>query len=167
MQKFTRTSQVSSGRRTLLQCIPASVLGLLSSSVLAAWGAEAADKAYPQRMAVSDTPQLASVSNFRDLAGASDAKAYQTVEGLWLQRGVIYRSNEMRPLPQDQAALAALGVSWVHDLRTPGEIARKPDLLPHGAQYVQNNILGLKNIDIEDFRVASSQEAESLMIRGI
>ncbi|MDJ0112262.1 tyrosine-protein phosphatase, partial [Rhodococcus erythropolis] len=43
---------------------------------------------------LAPTPNLASVANFRDVAG-NDGRGYTTVDGSHLKRGVIYRSNAL------------------------------------------------------------------------
>jgi len=86
------------------------------------------------------TPRLASMENFRDLAGA-DA-GYRNREGRALRRGVFYRSNLVAPDDADLNILNGLGITVVYDLRTPGEIAKAPDRLPQGAVYVPVNVLG-------------------------
>lgn len=81
--------------------------------------------------AIPATPVLASVDNFRDVAGL-DA-GYQGNGGLHLNRGKIYRSNALTPNDADLATLETLGITRVYDLRTEPEIAGKEDRLPAGA----------------------------------
>ncbi|MGF6774523.1 protein-tyrosine phosphatase [Paraburkholderia sp. GAS199] len=87
-----------------------------------------------------ETPRLASVNNFRDVAGA--AAGYPTVDGKQMRRGVFYRSNVLTFSAQDQAVVDKLGIVSVYDLRTPGEVARTADLLPAGATSQTFNVLG-------------------------
>lgn len=91
------------------------------------------------------TPRLTSVNNFRDVAGANDEGAYRTSGGRKLQRGVIYRSKALQPSPADRATLNTLSIVADFDLRTPGEIALEPDILPAGASYLNINIAGTAN----------------------
>ncbi|MFM0739065.1 tyrosine-protein phosphatase [Paraburkholderia xenovorans] len=88
-----------------------------------------------------DTPRLASVSNFRDVAGA--AAGYPTVDGKQMRRGVFYRSNALTFSADDQATVDKLDIASVYDLRTPGEIARTADALPAGATSRTFNVLGM------------------------
>jgi protein-tyrosine phosphatase len=94
---------------------------------------------------VAPTPRLASVNNFRDVAGDDDQDAYRTSSGKKLSRGVIYRSNVLTPSPSDLAILNTLDIVAVYDLRTPGEIAQTADILPQGASYLNINIAGTAN----------------------
>lgn len=80
--------------------------------------------------------------NFRDLGG------YWTADGQVVRRGLVFRAGLLSDLSDaDQAALVALGIRQVIDLRTPKEIARKPDRLPpalagawvHLPAYVEDN----------------------------
>lgn len=87
-----------------------------------------------------DTPRLASVSNFRDLAGVG--AGYQTVDGKQMRRGAFYRANALTLSSTDEATLGKLGIASVYDLRTPGEIARATDVLPPGASARTLNVLG-------------------------
>jgi protein-tyrosine phosphatase len=82
------------------------------------------------------------VDNFRDVGGANDQGAYRTSSGCKLRRGVFYRSNALCPSPTDLATLNTLNIRADYDLRTPGEIAKLPDILPAGASYLNINIKG-------------------------
>jgi len=64
------------------------------------------------------TPQLQSMENFRDLAGADAASVYRNTEGRALRRGVFYRSNLVAPDDADLNVLNGLGISAVY-LRRP------------------------------------------------
>ncbi|MGB8478285.1 MAG: tyrosine-protein phosphatase [Acidobacteriaceae bacterium] len=94
---------------------------------------------------VPPTPRLASVDNFRDVTGASDATAYQTASGQRLRRGLVYRSNVLTPTPTDLAVLDTLDILSIYDLRTPGEITTQPDTPPFGAMDININIMGTPN----------------------
>ncbi|MCR8898838.1 tyrosine-protein phosphatase [Gordonia sp. GONU] len=89
--------------------------------------------------APAPAPRLASVDNFRDVAGTGDG--YPVDRG-HMRRGVLYRSNALTPDDHDLASLSALGIRRVYDLRTTLEIEAKPDVLPTGAAYVRHNIVG-------------------------
>jgi protein-tyrosine phosphatase len=87
------------------------VAGGFGTSLLAACGG-----ANDNTQAI-DTPRLASVENFRDLAG--DADGYPTADGRRLRRGVFYRSGTLAPDDNDAATL--------------NEASLAPDRVPSGA----------------------------------
>jgi protein-tyrosine phosphatase len=86
------------------------------------------------------TPRLASADNFRDLAGPGEG--YETSDGKRVKRGVIYRSNALTLTPADVTTLEGLGITAVYDLRTPSEIAAKPDVAIAGATNTNIDIVG-------------------------
>lgn len=83
-----------------------------------------------------ETPRLATVDNFRDVAGPG----YRTPFG-HMRTGVFYRANAITPGDADLATLEGLKLSAVYDLRTPEEVAQKADRLPAGPEYVHIPIL--------------------------
>jgi protein-tyrosine phosphatase len=83
-------------------------------------------------------PRLASVDNFRDVAG----KDGYPVQGGKMRRGVVYRSNALTLTPADLATVDKLGISTDIDLRTPSEIKQTPDVLPDGVEYINVNFIG-------------------------
>lgn len=103
-------------------------LSVLSLSIAAA---QAADL---------DTPRLAGIDNFRDIAGTTTA--YSTAHDGTMRAGVFYRSNALTPTAADLATLNGLGIKSVYDLRTPSEIASTPDTMPSGATYQNIDIIG-------------------------
>lgn len=133
-------------QRTLWGTCSALLLPAAGSSLLAACGGSdnnSSTNPSPAPVApVQKTPILASINNFRDVAGADDDLAYQTADGQKLRRGVFYRSNVLTPSAADLATLNTLGIRTVYDLRTTSEIAQTPDTLPAGAASVPINILG-------------------------
>ncbi|MFE3291482.1 tyrosine-protein phosphatase [Rhodococcus sp. NPDC059234] len=88
---------------------------------------------------VADAPRLASVDNFRDVAGTGTG--YVAALGRHVTKGVFYRSNAIAPNDADRATLAGLGLTVAYDLRSPGEIAKKQDRLPDGTAYLNIPIL--------------------------
>ncbi len=118
-----------------------SLCSLLLPALSAPWLASCGEESYVP----PPTPRLTSVNNFRDIAGADDEGAYRTSSGRKLQRGVIYRSSILDPSPADLATLNTLRIVADYDLRTPGEIALTPDILPTGALYRNINIAGTAN----------------------
>ncbi|MFW6749191.1 tyrosine-protein phosphatase [Pseudomonas glycinae] len=103
-------------------------LSVLSLSIAAA---QAADL---------DTPRLAGIDNFRDIAGTTTA--YSTAHDGTMRAGVFYRSNALTPTAADLATLNGLRIKSVYDLRTPSEIASTPDTMPSGATYQNIDIIG-------------------------
>ncbi|MGB3480989.1 MAG: tyrosine-protein phosphatase [Mycobacterium sp.] len=93
--------------------------------------------------AVSTTPRLASVDNFRDVAGPGDG--YPLASGRHMRKGVLYRSSALRPDDTDMATLTGLKLTHDYDLRTSAEIADSPDIVPPGTTYVHINIIGDEN----------------------
>ncbi|WP_051177905.1 tyrosine-protein phosphatase [Nocardia concava] len=90
--------------------------------------------AKPDKGQSADAPHLASVVNFRDLAGTG--QGYQAQGSHQLNKGVFYRSNALTPNDADLATLNSLHLSSVFDLRSADEIAQKADRVPAGAAYV-------------------------------
>jgi protein-tyrosine phosphatase len=126
---------ISPARRSFLKGSASALLfSGLGSSMLSACGGGNLDTDQPE------TPRLASVSNFRDLAGAS--VGYLTVDGKQMRRGIFYRANVLTFSDADRATVDKLGIASVYDLRTPGEIARTADVLPDGATSQTYNVLG-------------------------
>ncbi|WP_149535272.1 tyrosine-protein phosphatase [Siccirubricoccus phaeus] len=74
---------------------------------------------------------LEGASNLRDMGG------WQMADGRRLRRGVLYRSATLANLtPKDVAAVAALRLRTVVDLRGVAEAERHPSRLPEGAERV-------------------------------
>ncbi|MFP3569258.1 tyrosine-protein phosphatase [Paraburkholderia sp. SIMBA_030] len=127
------------------------LLSSLSSSLLSACGGGNLDADQPE------TPRLASVANFRDVAGA--AAGYPTVDGKQMRRGAFYRANALTLSAADQATVAKLGILAVYDLRTPGEIARTADILPAGATSQAINVLGTSDLVVPSLDSAAAAVA--------
>ncbi|MFC7451095.1 tyrosine-protein phosphatase [Rhodococcus daqingensis] len=110
---------------------------------------------------VADAPRLASVDNFRDVAGVGSG--YSLSGGKHMNKGVVYRSNVLRPNEADLATLAALGLSAVYDLRTPDAVAEDPDILPAGARYTNIDIFG-RDLETEGAQsIRSAADARAFM----
>ncbi len=74
---------------------------------------------------------LAGASNLRDLGG------YQVLDGRRVRFGRVYRSATLANLTAtDVAAVAALGLRTICDLRGEEEAAHRPSRLPAGAERV-------------------------------
>ncbi|MDH6676870.1 protein-tyrosine phosphatase [Rhodococcus sp. LBL1] len=85
------------------------------------------------------TAKLASITNFRDVAG-NDGLGYANTSGRHLKRGVIYRSNALSGASDaDLATLSSLNVKHIYDLRSDSEISDPrvggEDKIPAGAKY--------------------------------
>ena len=106
-------------------------LSVLSLSIAAAQAGETT---------VLDTPRLASIDNFRDIAGTTTA--YSTAHDGTMRSGVFYRSNALTPSATDLATLNGLGIKAIYDLRTADEIAATPDTALHGATWSNIDIIG-------------------------
>ncbi|HCV38527.1 MAG TPA: autotransporter outer membrane beta-barrel domain-containing protein, partial [Pseudomonas sp.] len=110
-----------------------------------------------------DTPRLAGIDNFRDIAGTTSA--YTTGHDGVMRSGVFYRSNALTPTAADLAILNGLGISNVYDLRTPSEIASTPDTLPAGASYTNIDIIGstTSGSNITNISFTSAAQARAMM----
>ncbi|WP_286912873.1 MULTISPECIES: tyrosine-protein phosphatase [unclassified Pseudomonas] len=110
-----------------------------------------------------NTPRLAGMDNFRDVAGTTTA--YHTSHDGVMRGGVFYRSNALTPTAGDLAVLNGLGISDVFDLRTPSEIAATPDTLPAGARYTNIDIIGstTSGANITDMAFTSAAQARAMM----
>jgi len=154
--------------RTWPLLILAVLLALGSSLVISA--CSGTHDAAPAASARPATPRLASIPNFRDIAGADAATVYRNRDGRALRRGVFYRADAITPDDADFARLAALDIRALYDLRTPGEIAKAPDRVPEGANYVNVNLLGVAEIDASMFSapgidvVSTMEEFERHMV---
>ena len=81
--------------------------------------------------------RLTSVHNFRDVAGPG----YALVPTGRMARGVVYRSTALVLGEEDLGLLERLGVATVVDLRSEAEIAKQPDVVPAGAEYLAVDVL--------------------------
>ncbi|HEX3634886.1 MAG TPA: tyrosine-protein phosphatase [Paraburkholderia sp.] len=140
-----------SRRAFLKSSVSVLLLSGMSSSLLSACGGGNLDADQPA------TPRLASVNNFRDVAGA--ATGYPTVDGKQMRRGAFYRANALTPSAADAAALVKLGIVSVYDLRTPGEISRTADILPAGATLQALDVLGTSDFVAPTFDTAGAAVA--------
>lgn len=101
--------------------------------------------------------RLASVDNFRDVAGPG----YATRDGRRVRTGVFFRSNDLRLAEEDHTAIADLGLRAILDLRSDTEIALHPDPDVPGAEPLHFDALG---IPIERLStLATRAEAVALM----
>ncbi|WP_137723716.1 tyrosine-protein phosphatase [Prescottella subtropica] len=114
--------------------------GQSTGDVAAAPSADATTSATTSASVAAPAPRLASIDNFRDLAGPDGG--YTTVDGRRIREGVVYRSNALTTTDADAAVLDTLGIARIFDLRTTAEIAKAADRVPAGAEYTNVNILG-------------------------
>ncbi|WP_144110056.1 tyrosine-protein phosphatase [Paraburkholderia sp. BCC1886] len=127
----------TSRRLFLKQSAGALLTAGFGSSLLSACGGDNLDTDQPQ------TPRMASVNNFRDIAGA--AVGYPTVDGKQMRRGAFYRANTLTFDVADQCIVDKLSIATVYDLRTPSEVSRVADSLPAGAIVETINVLGMRD----------------------
>lgn len=107
-----------------------------------------------------DTPRLARIDNFRDIAGTTHA--YSTAHDGTMRSGVFYRSNALTPSAADLATLNGLGIKAIYDLRTPDEIAATPDTLIEGARYRNIDIIGNNTSGADITRVSFTSAADAI-----
>ncbi|MFE3259833.1 tyrosine-protein phosphatase [Nocardia sp. NPDC059091] len=133
---------VSWRRSAVVVALSAGLLAspLLGNVVDAQLSALPAATAKPKTDQAADAPRLASVDNFRDVAGTG--AGYDAQGSHHVNKGVFYRSNALTPNDSDLATLNGLHLSSVFDLRSSSEIAAKQDRVPTGAMYVNIPILG-------------------------
>jgi protein-tyrosine phosphatase len=106
--------------------------------------------------------RLASADNFRDVAGV-DAP-YPTADGGVVQRGVLFRSNELQLTDADAQSIAALGVTAVYDLRDQHEVDAHPDVEVPGAQWHHLEVLG---IPMDSVRLLETREGATEVMHDV
>ncbi len=75
-------------------------------------------------------PGLSAVRNIRELGGI------EARDGRHVRRGLLYRGSALGGLGQEErAAIDALGLRCVFDLRAASEAAEHPEYVPDGASY--------------------------------
>lgn len=106
---------------------------------------------------------FASVPNFRDIAGPA---GYATPHGP-MRRGRVFRSSVLNPSSEDFTALGLLNIAMVHDLRSQGEIDRRPDSIPPGATWLHLEVPGMLREAVQALRTpAEVREAMLDHYRG-
>ena len=109
---------------------------------------------------------VAGAANLRDLGG------YVTRDGRALRWGVLYRSDALADLSdEDVAYLARLRLHRVVDFRSAGERERDPDQLPDGVDVVWQPIAGpgLDPGELQDRLLAgevSAEQAAAWLVAG-
>jgi len=80
---------------------------------------------------------LAAAPNFRDVGG------FDTSSRRALRTGLLFRTGELGGLSDEaEAAVSALGIADVYDLRTEAERTQRPDRLPSHVELVIADVLG-------------------------
>ena len=85
--------------------------------------------------------RLPSADNFRDLAGRD--RGYPAAEGRRVRPGRVFRSNELQLTDEDELTLTGLGLTAIHDLRTPVEVDAHPDAVLPGAAWLPHPVAGI------------------------
>lgn len=147
-----RQLAASGSRRTFLKGSASVLLASgIGASLLSACGGGNLDSEQ------GETPRLASVDNFRDVAGA--AAGYPTADGKTMRRGVFFRANVLALSVADQTEIESLGIAAIFDLRTPGEIERTADILPRATVSQTLNVLGTRDFITPAFNSAGGAAA--------
>jgi len=110
------------------------VVGLaLSAALLTVPATSAVARPAPQAVpSVAVSPQLASIWNFRDVAGSGVVLA----DGSRMATGWVYRSGRLAGLSAtDAASLSSLGITDIYDLRTPSAARSVPDPVVAGTTH--------------------------------
>ncbi|HEX5335857.1 MAG TPA: tyrosine-protein phosphatase [Propionicimonas sp.] len=82
--------------------------------------------------AAAPAPRLASIGNFRDVAGGGLSLS----GGATMTTGVVYRSGQLKGLSDpDAATLVHLGITDIYDLRSATAAKASPDPVPSGVSY--------------------------------
>lgn len=92
------------------------------------------------RQSQAPLPRLASLDNFRDVAGSGTG--YPTKTGSF-RRGILFRSNRVEASDADAAVLEGLGLTAIHDLRESHEIDNHPNRAVPGAVWHHHPVEGV------------------------
>lgn len=117
-----------------------------------------------QAETVLNTPRLAGIDNFRDVAGIDTA--YTTTFNGEMRSGVFYRSNALTPQGDDLATLNSLAISTVIDVRSPSEVAAQADTLPDGSRYVNIDLIGNNGTFVIDLSKMTVGDVDAMMEDG-
>jgi protein-tyrosine phosphatase len=99
---------------------------------------------------------LRGTKNFRDLGG------YETIDGRTVRWNVLYRSDALHKLTDDdQKFIAGLNLVHIFDFRAPYETAREPDRLP------DDLLVRLLKLPMEDASTKVWHEAREQMVRNM
>lgn len=108
----------------------------------------------PQPRAIA----LEGASNLRDLGG------YRTATGQRVRFGILYRSATLATLTdRDVAAVAALGLRTIVDLRGEREAAARPSRLPNGATRIPLGIEPTVGASLHDLMLREQATGEDVV----
>ncbi|MBX9698569.1 MAG: tyrosine-protein phosphatase, partial [Acetobacteraceae bacterium] len=118
----------------------------------------------PADLPLPHAVSLEGASNLRDLGG------WPAADGRRVRRGMIFRSATLAHLTEgDVAAVQALGIRTVCDLRGEEEAARRPSRLPHGAERMHLPIeptVGASLRDLLEREEATGEDVVDLLRRA-
>lgn len=87
-------------------------------------------------MRLEETPGY--VPGFRDELNLRDLGGQRTRDGRRVRHGLFYRGSALNVLTPDEfAALQALDLRLILDLRAEGELLGREDVIPSGAEYLR------------------------------
>ena len=111
------------------------LLIVLSSITFSSCSKESDDETVPE-VEPGLSLGIVSIPNLRDMGG------YKTTNGATISRGLVYRSNQLSSISEnDMLLLAKLNLKTDFDLRTSTERDAKPDELPSGVNNVWLDVL--------------------------
>jgi protein-tyrosine phosphatase len=103
----------------------------LSAAELAKPLVQAALVAQPATAGEAKSALLSNAANFRDAGG------HRTENGQWVKTGILYRSDQLDRLSDDDLGrMLALNVGTIVDLRTQSERSHEPDRVPAGVTHM-------------------------------
>lgn len=103
----------------------------LSAAELAKPLVQAALAAQPATAGEAKSALLSNAANFRDAGG------HRTENGQWVKTGILYRSDQLDRLSDDDLGrMLALNVGTIVDLRTQSERSHEPDRVPAGVTHM-------------------------------
>lgn len=103
----------------------------LSAAEMAKPSVQAAQVAQPATADEAKSALLSNAANFRDAGG------HRTENGQWVKTGILYRSDQLDRLSDDDLGrMLALNVGTIVDLRTQSERSHEPDRVPAGVTHM-------------------------------
>lgn len=103
----------------------------LSAAEVAKPLVQAALVAQPATAGEAKSALLSNAANFRDAGG------HRTENGQWVKTGILYRSDQLDRLSDDDLGrMLALNVGTIVDLRTQSERSHEPDRVPAGVTHM-------------------------------